>query len=239
MLYRVRSVGQALLNALLPHRCLRCGTTVGSAPGLCAECYPLIRFVAGEGCHCCGAPVSAPGLLCGACLAHPPAYDGARSALLYDRNSRDLVLRFKHADATHMAPVLAAWLHRAGRDILEGADALVPVPLHWRRLFSRRYNQSALLARQVSRRTGIPCEMGLLHRVLNTQPQGYMRRNARQENVRRAFVVRAPGRVLGKKLVLIDDVLTTGATVTACARALKQAGAASVTVLTVARVLRE
>lgn len=233
-----RPILRFALGLIMPHRCLRCGDTVGGAPGLCAACYPKIEFLAEEGCPCCGVRVPQPGLLCGACLRQPPPWSRARSAFAYTPESRDLVLRFKHADATHMAPVLAAWLHRAGGDSLRAADLLVPVPLHWRRLFFRRYNQSALLARQLSAHCGVPADVTVLKRVRDTRPQGHLRRGQRQDNVRTAFRVTDPRRVAGLRVVLLDDVLTTGATVSACARALRAAGAADVAVLTLARVMR-
>lgn len=238
MMPRVRPLLRFVLGLLMPHRCIRCGVTVGGAPGLCAACYPTIEFLAGGGCPSCGVAVPQPGLTCGVCLAAPPVWRQARSAFVYSPDSRDLILRFKHADSTHMAPVLAAWLHRAGADLLAEADLLVPVPLHWRRLFLRRYNQAALLARHLSGRTGVKADVLVLKRVRNTRPQGHLRRGQRLGNVRTAFAVTAPDRVAGKRIVLLDDVLTTGATLTACTNALLRAGAADVSVLTLARVLK-
>ena len=156
----------------------------------------------------------------------------------YDRHSRGLVLALKHGDRTHLAKALGLWMHRAGGDILDGADLVVPVPLHWTRLFTRRYNQAGLLAHAVHAAGGPPVAPDWLIRRRRTPSQGRLGPLARTRNVRGAFQLR-PGRsVRGKRLVIVDDVLTTGATVEECARVLRREGAAFVGVLTLARALR-
>jgi ComF family protein len=156
----------------------------------------------------------------------------------YDKNSRSLVLGLKHADQTHVAGAFGRWMRRAGEEVLADADLLVPVPLHWARLFQRRYNQAVLLANAIRAIGGPPVAVDCLVRRRRTPSQGHLGPLARERNVRSAFAVRRPTEVKGKRFVIIDDVMTTGATVDECARVLKRAGAASVGVLTLARALR-
>lgn len=233
----------AALDLLLPPRCLACGAIVDAQGTLCAGCWRGITFIGPPMCACCGLPfeiAAGPGALCGACVASPPVWGRARAALVYDDGSRPLVLGFKHGDRTHAAIPFARWMALAGAELLAGADLLVPVPLHPWRLFRRRYNQSALLARAVADRSGVPLLVDAVVRRRRTPSQGGLNRRQRALNVRGAFRVRpaAADRIRGRRVVLVDDVLTTGATVTACARALLSAGAASVDVLALARVVR-
>jgi ComF family protein len=199
-------------------------------------------------CACCGCPfefdplggADAEQLLCGACLRDPPSFARARAVFRYDDASRGLILAFKHADRLHGAPAYGEWLARAGAELLNQAAYVAPVPLHWTRLAWRRYNQAALLAQaaaRVTRRAVIP---DLLERARRTPQQGDLGAAARRRNVRRAFRVNARHRdkLAGKRIVLVDDVFTTGATVEECTRALLDAGAEVVDVLTLARVVR-
>ncbi|MDA0704375.1 MAG: ComF family protein [Proteobacteria bacterium] len=240
-----RRVGTALLDALLPPRCLACPEAVGAPGALCPTCWSALAFIAPPYCACCGTPFefagqSAQGILCGACIAHPPVCGRARAALRYDDGSRSLILRFKHGDRTHAAPAFGRWLARAGSDLLSDAELIVPVPLHWTRLFARRYNQSALLALALGRESGCPALVDGMERRRRTPSQGRLGRAGRAKNVRGAFAVAAGRRVRieGRRVLLVDDVLTTGATIEACKRALLSAGAESVDALTLARVVR-
>lgn len=237
--------GTLLLDALLPARCLACPEPVGAPGALCPACWSALAFIAPPYCAGCGTPFefedrSAQGILCGACIAHPPVYARARAALRYDDGSRSLILRFKHGDRTHSAPAFGRWLARAGEDLLSDADLIVPVPLHWTRLFARRYNQSALLAHALGRESGRPVLIDGMERRRRTPSQGRLGRAGRERNVRGAFAVPSGrrARIEGRRVLLVDDVLTTGATMEACARALLSAGAESVDALTLARVVR-
>ena len=176
--------------------------------------------------------------LCGACARGRPAWDQARAVLRYDKNSRRLVLGLKHGDQTHFAAAFGRWMHRAGGEVLSGADLLVPVPLHWRRRWARRFNQSAVLAAAVSAASGVPIAANALKRVKFTAQQVGLSRSERATNVQGAFRVPPEGKaeVAGRRLVLVDDVLTSGATVEGCAKALLRAGATNVDVLVFARV---
>jgi ComF family protein len=169
-------------------------------------------------------------------IAEPPAYDRARAAVRYDDVARDLVHALKYGDRMDLAPVMGRWMANAAGDLIGDADALVPVPLHWRRLWARRFNQSAALAGAIATITAVPVAEGALKRVKPTPQQVGLTRTERAENVQGAF--RADrGRVAGRRLILVDDVLTSGATAEACSRALTRAGAARVDVLVFARVV--
>ena len=172
------------------------------------------------------------------CARDRPSWDRARAVLRYDKHSRHLVLALKHADRTHLAKALGGWMRRAGAEVLDGAGLVVPVPLHWTRLFARRYNQAGLLAHAIRAAGGPPVAPDWLVRRRRTPSQGRLGPTARTRNVRGAFALR-PGRsIRGQRIVLIDDVLTTGATVEECARILRRGGAEFVGVLTLARALR-
>ncbi len=221
-----------------------CGVIIGAGGGLCATCWGQLRFFAPPLCDRCGCAVLAdegPGpTLCGACLTAPPAFDRARAALFYDAASRPLILGFKHGDRLERARTFGAWMAAAGPDLLAGADWVAPVPLHRWRLFRRRYNQAAILARAVARDCPGKLCLDLLLRTRRTPSQEGRTRLQRQGNVKGAFAAN-PARaaqVAGKHILLIDDVITTGATLGACARALTNAGAAGVTALALARVDR-
>ncbi len=223
---------------VLPPQALDGGAA--QSPGLTAEAWSKITFLAEPVCDGCGAPApyDMGAARCAACEARPRAFDRARAACVYDETSRDLILQLKHADRTDLAGLFARWLLRAGHALTDEADVIVPVPMHWRRLLARRYNQAAEIARPLSRLTGLTYLPGALVRARDTGSQGGRSAGARRRNVAAAFAVpaRKAGQVAGKRVLLIDDVLTTGATAEGCARALKAAGAAAVYVAVVARV---
>ncbi len=238
-----RRAGRLVLDALLPPRCLGCGALVEEPGTLCGRCWRGIEFLASPCCAACGYPFEyalPDGTLCAACMWRRPVYDRARAVFRYDAASRQLILGFKHGDRTHAAPAFARWLARAGTEPLRDTAVIVPVPLHRWRLFRRRYNQSALLAQALGRLTGKKVVPDMLVRRRNTRSQGRLDPPARRRNVRGAFALRpaAAGDIDGRRVLLIDDVLTTGATVEACARSLRRGGAAAVDVLTLARVVR-
>jgi ComF family protein len=228
------------LDLIFPREDLDGEATVG-AHGLSAEAWARIHFLDGPVCDGCGAPFDydpGPGARCAACMARPPAFDAARAACLYDETSRDPILKLKHADRTDLAPLFARWLSRAAADLLAEADAIAPVPLHPLRLLKRRYNQAAEIARPLARLSGVRYLPDALVRRRATDSQGGKSGSHRRRNVAGAFVTpeRRRADVAGRRILLIDDVLTTGATAEGCARALKQAGAARVDLAVLARV---
>ena len=230
------------LDVALPPLCPSCREPLGDGVGLCASCWSKLSLIEPPYCARLGIPFTydpGPGLLSMEAIADPPAYDRARAAVRYDDISRALVLSFKYGDRLDLAPMMGKWMARAGRELLSEADALLPVPLHWRRLWARRFNQSAALAGTISDIAGLPVLHGALKRVRATPQQVGLSKTERADNVQGAFRVPADekAQVAGRRLVLIDDVLTSGATVDTCARALLRAGAAHVDVLVFARVV--
>lgn len=200
-------------------------------------------FICEPYCQCCGKPFEFdPGadVVCGACLRRQPIFERARSAVVYNDNSKRFILAFKHGDRMDMVPTMAIWLEQVGGELIEAADVIAPVPLHWTRYLARRFNQSAELARRISAENATLFAPDLLTRRKRTASQAGLNAKQRAKNVRGAFTVKPNwiDKVSGKRVLLIDDVLTTGATLNACAGILLWAGASGVDVLTVARVVR-
>src|SRR5579859_4582692 len=229
------------LDIALPTLCVACRDPV-DGEGVCASCWAKMSFIAPPFCPRLGIPFvydPGPDMLSMEAIASPPAYTRARAAVRYDDVARTLVHALKYQDRTDLAPAMGRWMARAGCELLGSADVLVPVPLHWRRGWSRRYNQSGALARIIERESGVAVAAEALRRIRPTEQQIGLSRPERASNVQGAFKV-SPDRqhlIGGRRVVLIDDVLTSGATVDACARALLRAKASTVDVLVFARVV--
>lgn len=243
---QIRRTASEGLNVLLPPLCVMCEQMVSENHGFCGECWRGLSFISQPMCASCGHPFEYDvqtvhdATLCGACIEEPSQFKTARSALVYNDASKSIILPFKHQDRTDYARVMARLMHTSGHAIIDTADALLPVPLHFSRLFLRRYNQSALLVHELGKLSNKPMILNALKRFRPTQSQGHLSREMRKKNVHNAFIVHPKNlaQIQGKNLLLVDDVFTTGATANACVTALKKAGAAKVEVLTFARVVK-
>ncbi len=239
-----------IINLILPPVCVACRTPVQSSGGgfnrqgaVCGACFKSLNFIAAPACDTCATPfaedhdpVTSP--RCAECRRFRPRWSRGRAALLYDTGCKRLILSFKHGDRSDLAPTLAGWMANAGADVVREAEAIIPVPLHRWRLFARRYNQAALLAHALARLGNRPCWPDALIRTRATPQQGAFGWRGRRRNVAGAFQARPGLPIEGRRVLLVDDVMTTGATLSACALALYDEGAAAVDVLVLARVNR-
>jgi ComF family protein len=236
------SLSQSFLNLILPPRCFGCGEITLEHHTLCAACWKNCTFLSFPWCALCGWPFpfeTPQQTLCPHCHHLPPLFVQCRSALAYNETCRHFILKLKQGDGMYLAPALSKLMIQAGQDVLAKTDLLIPVPLHWKRLFLRQYNQAALLSKHITNQTGVPTCTGLIKRHRSTPKQGRQNRKERAANVRGAFTVPLEKKNLikGKRLTLVDDVFTTGATLTECSRILLNEGAKEVRVLTLARVI--
>lgn len=237
-----------MINAILPPRCPATGEIVDHPGALAPAFWQQLTFIEPPCCDRCGLPfgvdlsgADGESILCAACMATPFSFDRARAAVVYNDASRQLILAFKYGDRLHSITTFVPWLKRAGAALIADSDVIIPVPLHRRRLWQRRFNQSAVLARALAQSCAKQCLPAGLLRTRHTQPQKGLSRSARYQNVAGVFATHesAGKSIDGKRVLLIDDVFTSGATLDACARALRGAGATQVHVLTLARVTRE
>ena len=234
-------MARGLSSIIWPQRSLITHRELAGPGSLEADLWAKLQFLSEPLCARCGVPFEIavePGQVCGACIADPPAYDRARAALIYGDVSRELVLGLKYQARRDGLVLLAGWMAAAGRPLLDEAELIVPVPLHYFRLVRRGFNQSGWLAASLARASGVRLSVDALKRVRATPIQGGLSATGRRRNVQGAFQVRGMAKrlVKGKRVLLVDDVLTTGATAEACTLALKRAGARCVDVLTLARV---
>lgn len=237
-----QAAGAGAIDLVYPPSCVACRAATQSAHALCPACWGRVAFIERPFCERLGVPFGADlgdGLISPQAAADPPAYGRARAVAIFrDGPARDLVHHLKYGDRPDLAVPMGRWMARAGHDVLAQADVLAPVPMHWRRLLSRRFNQAAALAQSVGEATGLPVAATTLTRLRATAPQVGLTRSERAANLQGAF--RAPKDAFaGARVVLVDDVATTGATLNAAARALRRAGAAEVDALIFARVVGE
>ena len=235
---------RGLIGIVYPPTCIACQAANGEAQALCPACWRGIGFIERPYCERLGTPFPVDlgnGLLSPAAIADPPVFARARAVCRFDGTARELVHRLKYGDRVELSLTLGRMMAQAGRELTADADLVLPVPLHRTRLWRRRFNQAAALARIVCRETGLPLETTALTRIRRTRQQVGLTRAQRAENLQGAFHVSATMRscIEGRRVLLVDDVLTTGATVNAAARALLRAGASAVDVLTFARVVTD
>ena len=229
---------------LLPPRCVVTGEIVAHQGAVSPSAWASLHFIARPFCACCGVPFEfevEEGGVCASCLDHPPPFDMHRSALIYNDESRALILGFKHGDQTQAVSSFVPWMRQAAAHLTDDIDLVVPVPLHYSRLLRRRYNQAALMARAYAKSANLELGLDVLKRVRAAQSQGHLKASERYKNVRKAFALnpKFEADIRGQRILLIDDVYTTGATIKACAKTLKKAGPGKVYALTLARVVRD
>lgn len=242
MMIAPKTYFNTMLNALFPPQCMCCGELVKTHGTLCHGCWAELHFITAPHCTICAHPFEydlGEGALCASCIDALPSFTSAYSAVVYDDTSKRLLHKLKFEDQGHLAPIFADWLanHMQARAI---PDIIIPVPLSKKRLFTRRYNQSALVAKELALSLGIAYQPHALQRIKHTAPQTGLNKTERQENIRGAFAISAShsDMIKGASICLIDDVMTTGATIDACTATLNSAGASAVHVLTIARVVR-
>lgn len=237
-----RGITALSVGLFFPPVCLDCRRRVVEPGALCGACWPKLRFLERPWCPVMGTPFShdfGEGFLSAEAIANPPPFERARAAVVYSGVARHMVQGLKYSDRTDLARWMAGWMARAGGDLIAEADVIVPVPLHWTRFLRRRFNQSAELARVIASRSSRKFAPLALKRVKATRQQVGLALAERQNNVQAAFKVPLEHdiEVAGRRVLLVDDVYTTGSTVMAATKALKKAGASAVDVLTFARVL--
>ena len=226
-----------ILNNLIPSRCLGCNNILYEDQQICPSCWKQIDFISEPFCQICHMPFAFDSVMeqiCQYCADEQPPFTKAYAPFVYGGLGAGLILRLKHTDHMHISKILAQWMANCDKEMLKQCDVLIPVPIHWTRLLSRRFNQAAVLSHAITKLTGIPTESRALKRIKSTPPQGHMNKADRKNNVKGAFKIMKD--ITGKTVLLIDDVFTTGATINECAKVLIKGGAKEVYVLTAAKV---
>lgn len=243
ILYFILTTYKNAMEFTFPHTCICCDKSIEKEKIFCDDCFSKIPFVEGNLCYRCGRklnllPINEK-MLCADCLNKRPIYDKARAAFQYNTVSKSCILKFKNTGRMDYKKQFVALLEQAGKDLFPDTDIIMPVPLHWRRKVSRGYNQAGVIGKALSKKIKIPYTDKILIRSRHTPKQEKKTNKERHKNVKNAFMVKKPRKIKNKTVLLIDDVLTTGATVNTCAKELKKAGAQTVFVLTIAHTTRE
>ena len=233
----LRSLYKNIIDYILPTRCFSCASLVQGESGFCSQCWQSFNFISKPFCGCCGRSFTINldhQAMCGNCIKSPPSYDMARSLFKFDETTKKLIHSFKYYDQTILGTKFARMLvARYGRE-LDGADLIIPVPMHKLKRLLRMYNQAGVLAVAIGKETGKRVEQGLLKKTKWTKPQTYLQRAQRLKNIAGSISLVDASVVDGKKVILVDDVITTGTTLNACARILKKAGAKAVIAISIA-----
>lgn len=233
---------RAVIDFIAPPKCLTCHAAIADPASLCLTCWSKLAHIDAPVCDVLGTPFAydqGEGAISAPAVAAPPHWDRARSAVAYDEASRNIVHALKYRDTMEAGLLMARMMSRAGVNIARDADVIIPVPLHRWRLWSRRFNQAAYLAQHIANHFAVSCRTDVLHRVKASRSQVGLKADERRKNVAKAFEITPEnlGTIAGRRVLLVDDVMTTGATAESCAAVLKKAGAARVDVLTFALVL--
>ncbi|WP_408647408.1 ComF family protein [Wolbachia endosymbiont of Pentidionis agamae] len=227
------------MNVVFAKTCANCECVVHSYEDLCNKCYSKINFLTKHYCNTCGVLIPGDIITCGLCTTKQPPFITLKSVFGYDENSKNMIINLKFFDNLIYVKTYAKWMYNANQDMFQNADLIVPIPLHKLRLFKRKFNQSALLAQAISKLSKLPCDLFKIKRVCNTKPQSGLSLKQRQENLKKAFRVLNEKAFMNKSIVLIDDVITTGATIRSCAQEIMNSGAKEVRVLSLARTINE
>ncbi len=232
---------EPVINFLLPNSCISCNKILKTKSQICIDCFNKLNFISAPYCSKCGRPFvdGSASRLCALCVQNKDkTINLSRSVFLYDEISKKMILEFKFYDKTQNSKAFGKWLELASKDIINhGVDLIIPVPLHFIRLIKRKYNQAALLAKELGKKTHIKVNYHSLCKKRYTKPQTKFLGIKRRRNVRNSFIIKNPSQIKDKRILLIDDVMTTGSTIKECAKTLIKAGAKEVNVLTLARVL--
>ena len=242
VLENITQIAKRTIDIVMPPQCLMCHDHVADIDALCATCWSQLSFISAPLCDRYGTPFAydpGDGILSAKALASPPSWNRARAVVQFDDHSRRLIHGLKYYDRHYHTKMMVRMMMLAGKELFEGADVILPVPLYRYRLWQRRYNQAALLAHRLAEMTEIPSHMNFLERTRPTSTQVGLDHKQRRKNVRNAFSLTPEGKIMigGRNVLLVDDVLTTGATLDECTRSLMKAGAARVDVIVFALVL--
>ncbi|MDN5248079.1 MAG: ComF family protein [Wolbachia endosymbiont of Tyrophagus putrescentiae] len=226
-------------NFIFPNVCICCECIIDESLNLCSKCSKKINFLTKHYCNVCGSVISNNIYTCGKCITDSPQFKLLKSVFAYDEHSKNMIINFKFFDNLNYTKVFAKLIYQAHKDVFRDAEVIIPVPLHRLRLFKRKYNQAALLAKELSRLSGVCYEPFALKRFRNTKAQAGLSLKQREKNLRKAFTIRDKSVVKNKIAILIDDVVTTGATVRSCSQEILNSGAREIRVLSIARTVNE
>lgn len=235
---------KSIIDFIFPPQCYVCKKILEGEDGLCFECLSKINFISKPMCEVCGFPFEFKlsnknnHLICPRCIKQPPRFARCVSAVRYDEVSKKIILPFKHGDKTNFAKFMAKVMCLTGKNLINDADVIIPIPIHFTRMLKRKYNQASLLSKLIGKQMKKEVLYSTLLRKIATKSQGHLSTKERKSNVSGAFCVKYPEKIKGKKVLLIDDVFTSGATVNECTKVLKKNGAKQVYVLTFARVIK-
>lgn len=226
-------------NLIFPNVCVSCECIIDENLNLCSECNKKINFLTKHYCNVCGAVISDNIHTCGKCIINPPPFKVLRSVFAYDQHSRNMIINFKFFDNLNYVKIYANWIHQANQNTFQNAEVIIPIPLHKMRLFKRKYNQAALLAKELSKLSNLLYTPFAIKRFRHTTPQAGLSLKQREKNLKKAFSTSNKKIIENKIMILVDDVVTTGATVRSCSQEILNSGAKEVRVLSLARTVND
>ncbi|WP_341816992.1 ComF family protein [Wolbachia endosymbiont (group A) of Agelastica alni] len=226
-------------NLIFPNVCVSCECIIDENLNLCSECNKKINFLTKHYCNVCGVVISDNIYTCGKCIINPPTFKVLRSVFAYDQHSKNMIINFKFFDNLNYVKIYAKWIYQANQDTFQNAEVIIPIPLHKMRLFKRKYNQAALLAKELSKLSNLSYTPFAIKRLRHTTPQAGLSLKQREKNLKKAFSISNKKIIENKIVILVDDVVTTGATVRSCSQEILNSGAKEVRVLSLARTVND